>query len=75
MKVSVEKSERAIIIKIEDNGIGFDVNAKNNSDNRGGFGLFGMAERARMLGGTLSIDSVLNKGTTIVINLEKEKRR
>ncbi len=69
MKVSVEESERAVIIKIEGDGKGFDVNAENNGDNRGGFGLFGMAERVRMLGGTIAIESETGKGTKILIKI------
>jgi signal transduction histidine kinase/ligand-binding sensor domain-containing protein len=69
VKVSVEESERAVIIKIEDDGKGFDVNAENNGDNRGGFGLFGMAERVRMLGGTIAIESETGKGTKILIKI------
>ena len=73
VKVSVEKSEHAIVIKIEDDGKGFDVNAKTGSDHRGGFGLFGMAERVRMLGGTMAIESATGQGTKISIRISFHK--
>lgn len=69
--VAVKKSERAVQIKIQDNGKGFASSAPNDGENsRRGFGLLGMSERVKMLGGTLSIQSDWMKGTTIVINLE-----
>jgi len=69
VKVSVEKSEPSIFISIEDDGKGFDVNAENNGDNRSGFGLLGMVERVRMLGGTIRIESETGKGTKILIEI------
>ena len=69
--ISIAKTERGISIKIQDDGKGFDVKTNSESKQRGGFGLLGMSERVRMLGGTISIDSELLKGTTILINLIK----
>ncbi len=40
------------------------ISAKNNT-----FGVFGMKERASMLGGIMEIDSKQNNGTTIKVNL------
>jgi signal transduction histidine kinase len=53
-------------LKIKDNGIGFEVDnliIEENDDR--GFGLASMKERAELSGGTLSIRSDLNKGTTL----------
>ncbi|MBK8782892.1 MAG: sensor histidine kinase [Anaerolineales bacterium] len=47
-------------LEVRDNGKGFDVNQKSN----GSYGLVGMHERARLTGGTLSIESN-NDGTCI----------
>jgi signal transduction histidine kinase len=52
---------------IEDNGRGF--LQTSGTARRPGFGLTGLAERARILGGTLSIDSLPDKGTTVKLNL------
>ncbi|MBA2493125.1 MAG: hypothetical protein H0V31_00345 [Acidobacteria bacterium] len=65
-RVSIEKTERFVIIKIEDDGKGFEVHDTDGN----GFGLIGMTERVRMLGGTLSIESASLKGTKIIIKLE-----
>ena len=75
VKVSITKTERAVSIKIQDNGKGFDVKAKSETKQRGGFGLLGMSERVRLLGGTILIESELLKGTILVINLDREKGR
>lgn len=58
----VVRADGQIVILVKDNGVGFgDVRA-------GGFGLMGMAERVRMLGGLMMIDS--SAGTTIRISVQ-----
>ena len=54
---------------IEDDGIGFDVNGILTSQNRERLGLFGMYERASIIGGRLSIESQLGFGTTIYLEI------
>lgn len=52
-------------LEIEDNGRGFDSNPRPHKG--GGFGMVGLKERAKQLGGYFSIASSLNSGTTIRI--------
>ena len=66
----MEKNNQNVIIKITDNGKGFEVNLQNQKQS--GFGLLGMQERVKMLGGTITFESELSKGTTITIKLEGE---
>ena len=73
IKVSLAKTERSVSLKIQDDGKGFAVKAKSETKHRGGFGLLGMSERVRMLGGTISVESAMNKGTMIAIELWKHK--
>ena len=73
IRVSITKNERSVLIKIADNGKGFDVKANGESNLRGGFGLLGMSERVRMIGGSISIESAAGKGTAIAIELWKHK--
>ena len=54
-----------IILKIRDDGIGFDQSIKNANS----FGLVGIRERALMLSGTAVIHSQLGKGTEIVVRI------
>lgn len=61
---------RAVTITIRDNGSGFDRRSiPTDPAKKGGFGLVGMAERVRMLGGVLHIDTEPGNGTTVKIEL------
>lgn len=64
-KISIEKTEKTIIIKISDNGKGFDINKRPEENEVGGFGLTGMSERARILGSALMIESSVGSGVLI----------
>ncbi|HEX6187369.1 MAG TPA: two-component regulator propeller domain-containing protein [Pyrinomonadaceae bacterium] len=66
-KLIVRQNSREIEMVIEDNGKGF--SQTSSTGRRPGFGLTGLAERARILGGTLSISSLPDKGTTVKLNL------
>lgn len=64
-RVSVIRTTDSVTLTIHDNGRGFsplDVAAKPS-----GFGLHGMAERVRMLGGAWQLDSQEGHGTTVTI--------
>ena len=54
----------AVILDVVDDGQGFDPRAVEPRTD-GGFGLSGLARRAKDAGGTLSVDSVPGKGTTV----------
>ncbi|MEA2496010.1 MAG: two-component system, NarL family, sensor histidine kinase UhpB [Thermoleophilaceae bacterium] len=51
-------------LRVRDNGKGFDA-ASHNSDGSGGIGLSGMAERARLVGGELTVNSSPGSGTRV----------
>lgn len=70
-RVSVKDDGGLFTIRIEDNGKGFEVDSPGNGKGRVGFGLMGLAERARILGGTLSINSRPGDGTRIVVEVER----
>ena len=50
---------------VEDQGIGFEVDAAQDSTVRPPLGLLGMKERLTSVGGSLEIESAANKGTTL----------
>jgi len=59
-----------IQITVSDNGVGFKVpNEIEALASYGKLGLVGMNERAYLIGGTLSIDSKKDKGTTITVQV------
>jgi NarL family two-component system sensor histidine kinase YdfH len=49
-------------LDIVDNGRGFDTNHESSA---GHYGLLGMRERARLIGGALTIESGVQSGTTV----------
>lgn len=67
--LTIRSLEHKVEIRVYDNGRGFDPGAKKGENERGGFGMISIAERVRMLGGNLEIDSAPGKGTTIQITI------
>lgn len=61
--VNVKMQDGKIHLEIRDNGIGFDVDAKMNQP--GHYGLIGMRERTRMLGGHFEISSQPGAGSSL----------
>ncbi len=57
----------SVIVEVEDKGRGF-VSADAMEDGRG-LGLGGMQERATMIGGTLTIDTVPGEGTRVRVTV------
>jgi signal transduction histidine kinase len=69
--IEVNTENHSLIVKIADNGRGFDpAQAKNGKSNGfGGNGLPNMNRRAAKLGGSFLIESQIGKGTTAVLNV------
>jgi two-component system sensor histidine kinase UhpB len=63
--IEVSERERQISMQIKDNGIGF-----KRDQVRSGNGLKNMEERARQIGGSLTISSEEGKGTTIGLRIK-----
>jgi signal transduction histidine kinase len=66
-KLLISRSPREVEVLIEDDGQGF--NPAGDAARRPGFGLTGLAERARILGGTLSVDSAPGRGTVLKLRI------
>ncbi len=64
--ILVEKHGETIRAIVEDDGLGFNVNANHGERH---LGLLGMRERAELLGGTLTIESAPERGTSIFIEI------
>ncbi len=68
--IGIQLSGRVLAVEVGDNGKGFNVKTEGRaSKSRGGFGLKGLAERVKLLNGTLSIDSSPEKGTKVQITI------
>ena len=64
VSVAISSEEGRVIIRIVDDGEGFDVGAPRS---RRGFGLASMTERTRSLGGRLHLESTPGAGTVIEV--------
>lgn len=65
VEVHLARNADGIALTIRDNGRGFEP----ASAGRDSFGLFGIRERALLLGATTAIDSAPGKGTTVAITI------
>ena len=66
-----EKLEKAlkseVVLVVEDDGDGFDVQAYTQKGSLGGIGLISMRERVYAFEGIFTIESEIGKGTEIII--------
>lgn len=68
IEVSLKEDKKAYLIKIKDNGTGFDIKEAAKKDRH--FGLLVVEERVFLLGGEMRIDT--QNGTTIEIEITKK---
>jgi signal transduction histidine kinase len=62
----------AVVLRVQDNGCGFDVSMQATSRERPSWGLLGMKERATLLGGQFSITSRPGTGTSVTVAIPYE---
>lgn len=72
-QVLLRATDSAIVLRVEDEGHGFD--AGREAESGGGIGLLGMRERARTLGGRVTVESAPGEGTALTIELPLSKPR
>ncbi len=65
-KVGLCFQDQRVILRVDDDGIGFDT-AKLTNPERPSWGLLGMEERASLLGGSLKLTSSPGKGTQVEV--------
>ena len=66
IKVSLEKVDGRILLKIHDNGKGI---TRKTIDNVQSWGIIGMRERAQFMGGELTLSTSRNGGTLVSLNV------
>ena len=67
------RNERQFTLSVRDDGRGFDVAAVlSDPDDHVGIGLFGMKERAVLVGGTFEVRSTPGKGTRVTVRIPLE---
>ena len=67
--IQIKNEESIVTLLIKDYGIGFDLTENAQAINS--LGMKTLRERARLLGGQISIESTKGKGTSILLRLEK----
>lgn len=66
-RVTLTSTAEALTLTVQDDGIGFDT--QHAVDNPRGLGLVSMAERVRLVHGTVTIDSIPRKGTRLSVHV------
>ncbi len=70
ISVTATRQDEMAVVQIADNGVGFDVaKMSENYESRSSLGMVNMRERAELLDGRFSIDSVKGRGTVVTIML------
>ena len=70
VKVAISYSQKILRVRVTDNGKGFDVERERAAaKERGSYGLVNMEDRVKMLGGKISISSILQKGSNISFSI------
>lgn len=67
--VLIRQGEQSLTVTIKDNGRGFTALTQAAPSQESGFGLTGIAERARLLGGEAHVQGEPGRGTTVSINI------
>lgn len=68
--VVIKKQATAVTMSFRDNGRGFDADASNPTvQSKAGFGLGGIAERTKILGGKMALESQPGKGANLTITI------
>ncbi len=71
--VVVTRDEDAVVMRVTDDGRGFEHDPERENAHSLGFGLPGMTERVRLLKGIYKITSAPGKGTTVAVRLPVRK--
>ena len=66
VEVSLARADGEIVLEVSDDGRGFEVQAPAKA---GSFGLIGLRERASLMGGAISFDSVPGGGTRVQLRV------
>jgi len=66
VRIALQQQADMLTMTIRDNGVGMQPGSRNR---HGSFGLVGIEERVGILGGSFSISSGLDAGTTVVVSI------
>lgn len=66
IQLNVFKEEKVFNLLVEDNGVGFDISKMSTNS---GMGIRGIKARVEDMNGNIEIDSVINRGTSVSIDI------
>lgn len=71
LSIEFEKKDNILVIVVSDDGVGFDVKKveEQQKQDNSGYGIPMMRERVYLLSGTIHIESEVERGTEITINI------
>ncbi len=70
VRLSLHSRDGEIVLRVEDNGVGFDPGADRKG---GGLGLVSIRERARLVNGSVKIESRPGRGTSLIVRVPIRK--
>lgn len=68
ININLYTSNGYIYINVEDDGVGFDTDIRYSNKGEH-YGLLGVKDRVELVSGTIKFDSVINKGTKVLIEI------
>jgi signal transduction histidine kinase len=69
IEVEIRSYERQLRVRVRDDGKGIDPKLLSDNGKEGHFGLRGMRERAKLIGGKLTVWSELDSGTEVELSI------
>jgi signal transduction histidine kinase len=69
IEVEIRYDKRQLRLRVRDDGIGIDPKLLNDDGRAGHYGLRGMRERAKLMGGKLAVWSELDSGTEVELRI------
>ncbi len=67
--LKIEKMRKRVTLSISNDGVGFDKTTLDQTNPDRGLGLRNMIDRAELLEGHMTVNSSLEKGTTVIVNI------
>jgi len=68
-RIGIERDGEELVVRVEDDGVGFSPHAPRKPHS---FGLFGLRERASLMGGEATVRSAPGEGTEVLVRLPLE---
>lgn len=72
VSILVQRREGVVLAIVEDDGKGFDLDTVQSGGVNRRFGLLSMEERAQLVGGNITVESSIGRGTTVFVEIPLE---